>query len=50
MLHSMNRGGAETMIMNYYRHIDREQLPVNSNEQICVNTHKIVMDIKNIVI
>ena len=26
MLHSMNRGGAETMIMNYYRHIDREKV------------------------
>lgn len=26
MLHSMNRGGAETMIMNYYRNIDREQV------------------------
>lgn len=26
MLHSMNRGGAETMIMNYYLHIDREQV------------------------
>lgn len=26
MLHSMNRGGAETMIMNYYRHMDREKV------------------------
>ncbi|MCI8409557.1 MAG: glycosyltransferase family 1 protein [Lachnospiraceae bacterium] len=26
ILHSMNRGGAETMIMNYYRNIDREQV------------------------
>lgn len=26
MLHSMNRGGAETMIMNYYRHIDRKKV------------------------
>lgn len=26
ILHSMNRGGAETMIMNYYRHIDRQQV------------------------
>lgn len=26
MLHSMNRGGAETMIMNYYRHIDRTKV------------------------
>lgn len=26
MLHSMNCGGAETMIMNYYRNIDREQV------------------------
>lgn len=24
ILYSMNRGGAETMIMNYYRHIDRK--------------------------
>ena len=22
----MNRGGAETMVMNYYRHIDRNQV------------------------
>ena len=22
----MNRGGAETMVMNYYRHIDRSRL------------------------
>lgn len=26
ILHSMNRGGAETMIMNYYRNIDREKV------------------------
>lgn len=26
ILHSMNRGGAETMIMNYYRHIDRKKV------------------------
>lgn len=26
MLHSMNRGGAETMIMNYYRNIDRDKV------------------------
>lgn len=26
ILHSMNRGGAETMIMNYYRNINREKL------------------------
>lgn len=26
MLHSMNRGGAETMIMNYYRHLDRDKV------------------------
>lgn len=26
MLHSMNRGGAETMIMNYYRNIDRTKV------------------------
>lgn len=26
ILHSMNRGGAETMIMNYYRNINREQV------------------------
>lgn len=25
-LHSMNRGGAENAIMNYYRHIDREKI------------------------
>lgn len=23
ILHSMSQGGAETMLMNYYRHIDR---------------------------
>ena len=26
LLHSMNRGGAETMLMNYYRQMDREQV------------------------
>ena len=26
ILHSMNRGGAEAMLMNYYRSIDREQI------------------------
>ena len=26
MLHSMNRGGAETMLMNYYRNIDRTKV------------------------
>ena len=26
ILHSMNRGGAENAIMNYYRHIDRSQV------------------------
>lgn len=26
ILHSMNRGGAENAIMNYYRHIDRSQI------------------------
>ena len=26
ILHSMNRGGAENAIMNYYRHIDREKV------------------------
>ena len=26
ILHSMNRGGAETMIMNYYRNINRDKL------------------------
>ena len=26
MLHSMNRGGAENAIMNYYRHIDRTKV------------------------
>lgn len=26
ILHSMNRGGAENSIMNYYRHIDREKV------------------------
>lgn len=26
MLASMNRGGAEAMIMNYYRHIDRSRV------------------------
>lgn len=26
VLHSMNRGGAENAIMNYYRHIDRDKL------------------------
>lgn len=26
ILHSMNRGGAEAMLMNYYRNIDREQV------------------------
>ena len=26
ILHSMNRGGAENAIMNYYRHIDRDKL------------------------
>lgn len=26
ILHSMNRGGAETMLMNYYRHINRERI------------------------
>ena len=25
----MNRGGAETMVMNYYRHMDRSRLPVS---------------------
>lgn len=27
ILHSMNRGGAENAIMNYYRHIDRDRNP-----------------------
>ena len=26
VLHSMNRGGAEAMLMNYYRNIDRTQV------------------------
>lgn len=26
ILHSMNRGGAEAMLMNYYRNIDRDQI------------------------
>ena len=26
ILHGMNRGGAETMIMNYYRNIDRNNI------------------------
>ena len=26
ILHSMNRGGAENAIMNYYRHIDRDKV------------------------
>ena len=26
ILHSMNRGGAENAIMNYYRHIDRDKI------------------------
>lgn len=26
ILHSMNRGGAETMLMNYYRNMDREKI------------------------
>ena len=26
ILHSMNRGGAENAIMNYYRHIDRRKV------------------------
>ncbi|MBQ5558504.1 MAG: glycosyltransferase family 1 protein [Lachnospiraceae bacterium] len=26
MLHSMNRGGAETMIMNYYRNMERDKI------------------------
>ena len=26
ILHSMNRGGAENAIMNYYRHLDRSKV------------------------
>ena len=26
----MNRGGAETMVMNYYRHIDRNRVQFDS--------------------
>ena len=26
ILHSMNRGGAEAMLMNYYRNIDRTRV------------------------
>lgn len=37
VIHKMNRGGAETMIMNLYRHIDRSQVQfdflVHTNEE-----------------